>query len=881
MVSDLDRTQPSPAPPPKPPAPRFAKYAIDRVLGEGGMGTVYLARQLDLDRLVVLKVVKPELAQDPGLMARLQTEAKAAARIQSDNIVQVYDTGIENGVPFIAMEFVDGRSAADLLTERGRLTPAEATRIVGNTLQGLKAAHAAGVLHRDLKPANLLIRRDGRVKIADFGLAKVQDRGQPKGVASSAPGMTLPGAILGTPEYMSPEQANGEALDSRSDIYSAGVTYYELLTGKRPFTGNSLMAILTQVFSAPVKPPRELVPQLPPAVEAACLKLMAREPKDRPQDTAAAIDLLAALVHSGSSVSSGLLPGATSEPPRTHAAPSPSVVSPPAKTVPEPAAGSPSPTQAVPAEEVPRRPKRKPVEQPARREGIIVGGTIGLLVVFLVVGFALVRGRGSSEPPEVAATRSPEPVVSPQDAPAQATLKAPSPAAESPSPSPVASPLLVEPSPSPSPSPVEASPSPSPSPSPVEAQPSVVASPAPTEPSPTPRKPSPVAEPPFPDNDGSGPLPGQGDVEDYLDTLVSNAHASADAARELHECSIYFRLVLADRRRCLAALASRDLATLFDIMKEPQWKQRANLHSPQFADAAQCISSGQVVHVLRDGWNREVPSEHFHDVPLSRVADKMEDYISNPRDLSNLVGPNGEFLRGAIAFAAVGEGAAVPDRETLPIRSIALHLGMPLPPKDATDALAQAHRMWLFERGHRLVALVRNYPGTEAAKTAQNELDSTGALKRVRRQFLTLMCERDGGTASSVFPEVDHEAHRLANSADGLLGPAALAERDRLKELKRYDDELRKAYLQATGVPHFHLKDTKLADICATLAKAPSGKITAPFPDLRVILTVFAAAEDQPIPEDWAAPRSQRIVIDLLRLIEKPYPEVQPSKGTK
>jgi len=240
------------------PPPRFQRYAVERVLGEGGMGTIYLARQLDLDRKVVLKIIKPELAAEPTLVARLQLEARAAAKISSDHVVQVHETGIENGVPYIAMEYVAGVTAAELVSRRGRLSPVEATRLVLDVLRGLKAAHGASVLHRDLKPANILVAHDGRVKIADFGLAKLDGSQKPTK-------QTTAGAILGTPHYMSPEQADGRPVDARSDVYSLGVTYYELLTGVRPFNGPSFMAILNQVFSAEIRrsarsPPRSRWP---------------------------------------------------------------------------------------------------------------------------------------------------------------------------------------------------------------------------------------------------------------------------------------------------------------------------------------------------------------------------------------------------------------------------------------------------------------------------------------------------------------------------------------------------------------------------------------------------------------------------------------------
>jgi serine/threonine protein kinase len=376
VAGEADRTMPTPAPVPAPPAtPRFARYAIERALGEGGMGTVYLARQIDLDRAVVLKVVKPDLAQDPELVARLQVEARAAARVSSDHIVKVFDTGIENGVPYIAMEFVDGPSAAGILKERGRLAPDEATRLVIDALRGLKAAHEAKVLHRDLKPANILVDEHGRAKLADFGLAKLQGRGLTTG-ATATGGMTVAGALMGTPHYMSPEQADGRPCEARSDIYSMGVTYYELLTGKRPFNGASLMSILNQVFNAPVVAPSQLVPGTPAAVDAACLKLMARDIAARPESAQAAIDLLSGLA----------LPVATPKTAATAVRPE----------LPAPATDPRPTTRLVPPTRV-SDPKTDavtlpPPGKPSRGPALVLGA-VAILLVAAAAEFFLLGGR--------------------------------------------------------------------------------------------------------------------------------------------------------------------------------------------------------------------------------------------------------------------------------------------------------------------------------------------------------------------------------------------------------------------------------------------------------------------------------------------------------
>ena len=266
---------------------QFGRYTVERIVGRGGMGAVYLARQDDLDRLVVIKVMTPQAVRDPSGAERLRREAKAAAQVSSENVVRVYESGVVDGVPFIAMEYVEGKTAQALITERGRIPPDEATRIALSAALGLRDVHAAGFLHRDVKPGNLLVGAGGVVKLADFGICK--ETGFSSATSAS---LTQSGEVLGSPDYMAPEQAEGKPLDARADLYALGVTYYELLAGAPPFRGTSGLATIARALSETARPLREVAPGTPESVERACLALMAKDPGDRPADAVAAVALL-------------------------------------------------------------------------------------------------------------------------------------------------------------------------------------------------------------------------------------------------------------------------------------------------------------------------------------------------------------------------------------------------------------------------------------------------------------------------------------------------------------------------------------------------------------------------------------------------------------
>ena len=247
---------------------RLGGYQIIKELGRGGMGAVYLARQLSLDRKVALKVMDPRWASNPAFMARFTREAYAAAQLVHHNVVQVYDIGADQGISYFSMEFVEGQSLGELIKKQGKLDPPTAVAYTMQAARGLKFGHDRGLIHRDIKPDNLMVNDQGIVKVADLGLVKTPemiasddapaatppgpDGKKLKTVAEVASGsVTVAGTAMGTPAYMSPEQARDAAhVDARADIYSLGCTFYAMLTGTPPFTGKTLLDVLSKHASA-------------------------------------------------------------------------------------------------------------------------------------------------------------------------------------------------------------------------------------------------------------------------------------------------------------------------------------------------------------------------------------------------------------------------------------------------------------------------------------------------------------------------------------------------------------------------------------------------------------------------------------------------------
>jgi len=345
------------------------RYLLRGLIGQGGMADVELALDNVLDREIAVKMLHSRYATDPDFLARFRREAQAAASLNHPNIVAVYDTGEDQGRPFIVMEFVSGESLRDYL-RRGAVPPQRAAEMVGDAAAGLHYAHERGLVHRDIKPGNILVSDEGTVKVADFGIAR----------AVSADTVTQTAAVFGTAAYVAPEQAQGEPVDRRTDVYALGCVLYEALAGRPPFSAESAVALAYKHVSEAPRRPSQLNPRIGPQLDAVVLKAMAKAPGDRYQT---ARDFQQDL---GRAVA-GM---AVSAPPAGNYATTQLVRRDPAPTL----VAQPVPV-AVTREPVYEERERSYIEEPPRsRVGLYV---LGLLVLALFIGASYLLATGAFE----------------------------------------------------------------------------------------------------------------------------------------------------------------------------------------------------------------------------------------------------------------------------------------------------------------------------------------------------------------------------------------------------------------------------------------------------------------------------------------------------
>lgn len=359
------------------------RYQLQRQVAHGGMATVWEAHDNLLSRRVAVKTLHPHLAADGSFKERFHAEAVAAARLSHPNIVATYDTGEDDGMAYIVMEFVDGKTLREILDERPQLAVPDALRIGSAIAMALAHAHDQGLVHRDIKPANVLIAKDGLVKVTDFGIAK----------ASEDKDLTRTGTIMGTAKYLAPEQVQGLPLDGRADVYALGVVLYEALTGQAPFVAENDMATAILHVNGHLVPPSELRPDLPPDVEALVLQCLARDPEDRFRSARAVARAMQAARLTGTPPSQAQrqVAGRPSPPPRPAPGPAGGHTAPAGggnvtRVAERPAGASPAPGRPAPPA-AGSRPRQSPGS--ARRSGISAG-TIVLILMLLVVGGAAV-----------------------------------------------------------------------------------------------------------------------------------------------------------------------------------------------------------------------------------------------------------------------------------------------------------------------------------------------------------------------------------------------------------------------------------------------------------------------------------------------------------
>jgi predicted Ser/Thr protein kinase len=358
-------------------------YQILEELGRGGMAVVYRAYQASLNRYVAIKVLPPQFAFDREFVERFQREAKAAAGLRHPNIVVIHDVGQEAGTYYIVMEYLEGRTLKQVIEQEGPLPVVRAARIVEQVTAALDYAHQRGFVHRDVKPANIFVGEGDRVTLTDFGIAKA---------ASETQHLTQTGMLMGTPEYMSPEQAGGGQVDHRTDLYALGVVLYQMLVGRVPFRGTTPHATLHAVIYEAPLPPRQVNPNLSPAVEAVILKAVAKRPEQRFQRGA---DMVAALRTALSGPTAGEPVAAVAA---AHVVPPPRI----------PFQGEPQPAGTKPISAGPPRSRAPAAAVPSGQRSPavlwIMAGIAGVAVLLLAVLLFIAVGGGGGETPVPATT---------------------------------------------------------------------------------------------------------------------------------------------------------------------------------------------------------------------------------------------------------------------------------------------------------------------------------------------------------------------------------------------------------------------------------------------------------------------------------------------
>jgi serine/threonine protein kinase len=342
------------------------------------MGIVFEAQDIRLKRRVALKVMKPALAAQAEFHRRFLREAQLAAAIEHEHIITIFHVGEDRGIPFLAMKLLHGEALEDRLKRIGRLPPAEVLRIGREVAEGLAAAHDKGLVHRDIKPANVWLEegRD-RVKIVDFGLAR--------GTGADAH-FTHAGAVIGTPSYMAPEQANAAEVDGRSDLFSLGAVLYRACTGQLPFDGKDTLSVLSALATKTPPPPHKVSPQVPPALSALVMRLLAKDRNDRPQSAQEVVECIEA-IERGEPIEVEIISVPEEAPPAKESKPSKK----PVARAPRRASASDSNKTPVPAKRPPRAaPKKKQPKKRGRDWGVVV--LIGSLVLLAVALIVLVLG---------------------------------------------------------------------------------------------------------------------------------------------------------------------------------------------------------------------------------------------------------------------------------------------------------------------------------------------------------------------------------------------------------------------------------------------------------------------------------------------------------